>query len=115
MILTVAMKGRVACEMGQNELIITELVLRNILTNLQPAEIAALLSSLVFQAKTDVEPKVTDNLKKMMQAFIEVDHDIRQVETKFNVGKADETVEKERLNFGLIEVVYEWARNKVLN
>lgn len=107
------MKGRVACEMGQNELIITELVLRNILTNLQPAEIAALLSSLVFQAKTDVDPQVTDNLKKMMLAFAEVDHDIRQVESKFNVGKADETVEKDRLNFGLIEVVYEWARNKV--
>lgn len=111
--LPVAMKGRVACEMGQNELIITELVLRNILTNLQPPEIAALLSSLVFQAKTDVEPNVTDNLKKMMLAFVEVDHDIRQVEAKFNVGRADETVEKERLNFGLIEVVYEWARNKV--
>lgn len=109
----VAMKGRVACEMGQNELIITELVLRNILTNLQPAEIAALLSSLVFQAKTDVDPVVTDNLKKMMLCFVEVDHDIRLVEAKFNVGKADETVEKERLNFGLIEVVYEWARNKV--
>lgn len=107
------MKGRVACEMGQNELIITELVLRNILTNLQPAEIAALLSSLVFQAKTDVEPRVSDNLKNMMLAFREVDLDIRQVEGKFNVGKADETVEKDRLNFGLIEVVYEWARNKV--
>lgn len=111
--LLVAMKGRVACEMGQNELIITELVLRNILTNLQPAEIAALLSSLVFQAKTDVEPIVTENLKKMMQEFVEVDKDIRLVEMKFNVGKADETVEKDRLNFGLIEVVYEWARNKV--
>lgn len=107
------MKGRVACEMGQNELIITELVLRNILTNLQPPEIAALLSSLVFQAKTDVEPTVTENLKRMMLAFIEVDHDIRQVESKYKVGRADETVEKEKLNFGLIEVVYEWARNKV--
>lgn len=107
------MKGRVACEMGQNELIITELVLRNILTNLQPAEIAALLSSLVFQAKTDVEPTVTENLKKMMQMFVDVDKDIHQVEGKYNVGRADETVEKDKLNFGLIEVVYEWARNKV--
>lgn len=67
----------------------------------------------MFQAKTDVEPVVTANLKKMMQAFVEVDGDIRQVEAKFNVGRADETVEKEKLNFGLIEVVYEWARNKV--
>lgn len=59
------MKGRVACEMGQNELMITELVLRNILTDLQPAEIAALLSSLVFQAKTEVEPKMIETLKKV--------------------------------------------------
>lgn len=109
----VAMKGRVACEMGQNELIITELVLRNILTNLEPPEIAALLSSLVFQAKTDVEPNVNENLKKMMQIFMDVEHDIREVEMRFNVGKVDETVEKDRLNFGLIEVVYEWAKNKV--
>lgn len=107
------MKGRVACEMGQNELIITELVLRNILTNLQPPEIAALLSGLVFQAKTDVDPQVTDNLKKMMLAFVDVDNDIRQVEAKYNVAKADESVEREKLNFGLIEVVYEWARSKV--
>lgn len=110
----VAMKGRVACEMGgQNELIITELVLRNILTNLQPCEIAALLSSLVFQAKTDVEPSVNENLKKIMRIFMDVEHDIRAVEMRFNVGKVDETVEKDRLNFGLIEVVYEWAKNKV--
>lgn len=59
------MKGRVACEMGQNELMITELVLRNILTDLQPAEIAALLSSLVFQSKTEVEPKMIETLKKV--------------------------------------------------
>ena len=88
------MKGRVACEMGQNELIITELVLRNILTNLQPAEIAALLSSLVFQAQTDVEPKVTETLKQMMQAFVEVDEDIRQVERRYNVSNNDESVAK---------------------
>lgn len=110
----VAMKGRVACEMGQNELIITELVLRNILTNLEPAEIAALLSSLVFQAKTDVEPSVSDNIKRLMQSFSDVENLIREVEMKYNVGKADETVEKDRLNFGLVEVVYEWARNKVV-
>lgn len=109
----VAMKGRVACEMGQNELIITELVLQNSLTNLHPAEIAALLSGLVFQAKTDVEPTVTELLKKMMAEFIKVDNEITQVEAKYNVGKSDESVAKDKLNFGLIEVVYEWARNKV--
>lgn len=105
----VAMKGRVACEMGQNELMITELVLRNILTDLQPAEIAALLSSLVFQAKTEVEPKMTETLKKAKALFEEVENDIRYVEKMYNVT---DILEKDELNFGLIEVVYEWARNK---
>ncbi|XP_055628497.1 SKI2 subunit of superkiller complex protein [Toxorhynchites rutilus septentrionalis] len=105
----VAMKGRVACEMGQNELMITELVLRNILTDLQPAEIAALLSSLVFQAKTDVEPKMTDTLTKARVLFEEVENDIRYVEQMYSVT---DILDKDKLNFGLIEVVYEWARNK---
>lgn len=59
----VTLKGRVACEMGSNELMITELVLCNTFTNLDPAEIASLLSSLVFQGKTQTELSLTDNLK----------------------------------------------------
>lgn len=59
----VTLKGRVACEMGSNELMITELVLCNTFNDLDPAEIAALLSSLVFQGKTQTELKLTDNLK----------------------------------------------------
>uniref|UniRef100_A0A6E8V3K2 Helicase SKI2W n=1 Tax=Anopheles coluzzii TaxID=1518534 RepID=A0A6E8V3K2_ANOCL len=105
----VAMKGRVACEMGQNELMITELVMRNILTDLQPAEIAALLSSLVFQAKSDVTPKLTETLQKAEAQFREVENDIRLVERQYGVT---DVCKKEELNFGLTEVVYEWARNK---
>lgn len=63
----VTMKGRVACEMSQNELIITELVLRNILTDLQPAEIAALLSSLVFQDKN-----ITCNSSQLTPSLLNV-------------------------------------------
>ena len=39
--------------MGTHELLITELVYRNLLTNLQPAEIAAILSAFVFQRGSD--------------------------------------------------------------
>lgn len=109
----VTMKGRVACEMGSNELIITELVLCNTFTDLEPEEIAALLSSLVFQAKTDNEPKLTDNLKKCIEAIVKVDQDIVALESSFNVQSNDDTVAKDRLNFGLVEVVYEWSRHKV--
>lgn len=62
----VTLKGRVACEMGSNELMITELVLCNTFTDLDPAEIASLLSSLVFQGKTSTELSLTDNLKTVI-------------------------------------------------
>lgn len=52
------MKGNVATRMGTNELMITELVFRNVLQHKQPAEIAALLSGLVFQAKAEQDPNV---------------------------------------------------------
>lgn len=52
-----------------NELLITELVLRNTLTHLQPCEIAALLSALVFQVKVNEDqqalPNLTETLNKV--------------------------------------------------
>lgn len=66
----VTLKGRVACEMGSNELMITELVLCNTFNDLDPAEISALLSSLVFQGKTQMELNLTDNLKGVCKFHI---------------------------------------------
>lgn len=42
---------------------ITELVMDGVLTNLPTEEIAALLSCLVFQHKTDFEQKLTKSLE----------------------------------------------------
>lgn len=64
------MKGKVACEMGNHELIITELVFHNVLTELQPAEIAALLSCLVFQQKNASEPLMTPVLEKVLLGIL---------------------------------------------
>lgn len=62
----VEMKGKVACEMGSNELIITELIFQGTLSKYEPAEIAALLSSLVFQVKLEnVEQELTEKLKEV--------------------------------------------------
>uniref|UniRef100_A0A336MWM2 CSON005945 protein n=1 Tax=Culicoides sonorensis TaxID=179676 RepID=A0A336MWM2_CULSO len=108
----VTMKGRVACQMSQNELLITELIFRNILTELEPPEIAALLSALVFQEKTENDPKLTKVLEKGMQDLLAIDTDVHTIEMQYNVGSTDDTQGKDKLNFGLMEVVYEWARNK---
>ena len=60
---TVRLKGRVACEMGSQELMLTELVLDNALTDLPPAEIAALLSCMVFQQKNCSKPEINERLQ----------------------------------------------------
>lgn len=124
---TVTLKGRVACKMW-NELMITELVLLNIFNDLVPAEIAALLSSLVFQGKTQMEPIFPDNLNAICTFFlIEIKYwrinsilqcieTIRAVDRDLCAVEDDVLKEKEednRLNFGLVHVVYEWAKNMV--
>jgi len=45
----IQLKGRVACELHTQEVLITELLFQNVLSALKPAEIVALLSCVVFQ------------------------------------------------------------------
>jgi len=105
----VQLKGRVGCEMGSNELILTELVFENKLTDRPPEEIAALLSCMVFQQKNCSEPELTSSLKQGVE-------DIKMTATKIGEVQVDcgllEPVGDfvESFNFGLVEVVYEWAR-----
>uniref|UniRef100_A0A674BG38 SKI2 subunit of superkiller complex n=1 Tax=Salmo trutta TaxID=8032 RepID=A0A674BG38_SALTR len=60
----VQLKGRVACQISSHELLLTELLFENALSPLAPEESAALLSCLVFQQKTQVEPHITNTLKE---------------------------------------------------
>ncbi|XP_072929955.1 superkiller complex protein 2 [Epargyreus clarus] len=105
----VILKGRVACGMGTNELIISELVFRNVFTHLIPAEIAALLSCFVFQAKTNVEAQLTPKLAECVRTIEEIDAEITQLESRYLVEQFEGS---DRLNFGLVRVVYEWALQK---
>ena len=105
----VQLKGRVGCEMGSNELILTELVFENKLTDRPPEEIAALLSCMVFQQKNCSEPELSASLKQGVE-------DIKITATKIGeVQVACGLMEPvgdfvESFNFGLVEVVHEWAR-----
>ena len=112
----VQLKGRVACEINSgNSLVLTELILENILTTLEPAEIVAVLSGFIFQEKTD-EPvdSIVSHLPLKLQNIIAIviDNTVRVAEVQRN-AHLDVNVEdflKETLNFGLTEVVFEWAR-----
>jgi len=106
---TVQLKGRVACEMGSNELIVTELVFNNQLTDRPPEEIAALLSCLVFQQRNCSEPELTPALIQGIKDIKDIAARIGQVQVDCGLLQpVGEFVES--FNFGLVEVVYEWAR-----
>jgi len=109
----IQLKGKVACEIHSgDELVLTELILDNVLADYEPAEIAALLSSFVFQEKTLSEPVLTGALERGKDTIIAISEKINDVQTRLQViQSADDSNDfVSRPRFGLMEVVYEWAR-----
>lgn len=105
---TVQLKGRVACEINSvNELILTELILENTLANYDPEEVVALLSGFVFQEKADVELVIPPKLSEGIEAIIGIADRVLRVQEHHQIS-AEEF--RSTLKFGLVEVVYEWAK-----
>lgn len=109
---TVCIKGRVACEVNTcEELIATEMVFEGVLNDLLPEEIAAVLSSLVYQEKKDEEldselpVRLVDCCERMKTIAINLG--ILQKEKGLDVDPIEYCAKS--LNFGLVHVVYEWA------
>ncbi|XP_071097227.1 superkiller complex protein 2-like [Haliotis cracherodii] len=105
----VQLKGRVACEISSNELMITELVFENALTDLHPTDIAALLSCMVFEQKKCSEPNLTDTLKKGHERILEIAERIGQLQRQHGMVVPVEDY-KATFKIGIMEVVFEWAR-----
>ncbi|PSK55953.1 hypothetical protein B9Z65_4831 [Elsinoe australis] len=109
----VELKGKVACEIhSADELVLTELVLENVLADYEPEEIVALLSSFVFQEKTDAKPNMTAALERGQETIIKISEKVNHYQTLHQVIlSADDSNDfVSRPRFGLVEVVYEWAR-----
>ncbi|KAI1086869.1 antiviral helicase [Rostrohypoxylon terebratum] len=109
----IQLKGKVACEIhSADELVLTELILDNVLADYGPAEIAALLSAFVFQEKTESVPNLTGNLERGMKTIIEISEKVNAVQTEHQVIQSSDDSNDfvSRPRFGLMEVVYEWAR-----
>jgi len=124
----VELKGRVACEINSvNELILTELILDNTLGEFEPEEIVALLSAFVFEEKTDAEPQISPRLEEVSSAAIVANEQgkelilriaarVNAIQEHHQVLVAGEGNDFEaRPRFGLMEVVYEWARGMSFN
>lgn len=100
-----------------DELVLTELVLENVLAEYEPEEIVALLSAFVFQEKTDTEPTLTTSLDRGIAKIVEISERVNKVQTEYQVilsaDDSNDFVSKPR--FGMVEVVYEWARGMSFN
>ncbi|GMF11215.1 unnamed protein product [Phytophthora lilii] len=107
----VQVKGRVACEINTcEELVLTEMIFENVLANLEPEEIVAVLSALIFQEKSQSEPTLTPTLEATREVVKNIAESLGLIQLEQHL-EIDPTVYcKGAFNFGLMEVVYEWAR-----
>ncbi|XP_061374001.1 DExH-box ATP-dependent RNA helicase DExH11 isoform X2 [Gastrolobium bilobum] len=109
--LVVQMKGRVACEMNSGEeLICTECLFENQLDELEPEEAVALMSAFVFQQKNTSEPSLTPKLAEAKQRLYNTAIRLGELQAQFHLPINPEEYAHENLKFGLVQVVYEWAK-----
>ncbi|KAL6067861.1 Helicase SKI2W, variant 2 [Balamuthia mandrillaris] len=108
---TVLLKGRVARELNtvRDELIATELIFNNTLTDLPPEAIVALLSALIFELKTEVELKLPEMLVQARKEMEDLAEHLLLIQQECGLV-LDPRDYLKNLNFGLMEVVFEWAR-----
>ncbi|XP_031255224.1 DExH-box ATP-dependent RNA helicase DExH11 isoform X2 [Pistacia vera] len=109
--LVVQIKGRVACEMNSGEeLICTECLFENQLDDLEPEEAVAIMSAFVFQQKNTSEPSLTPELSEAKQRLYNTAIRLGELQAHFKLQIDPVEYARENLKFGLVEVVYEWAK-----
>ncbi|ODQ67805.1 antiviral helicase [Nadsonia fulvescens var. elongata DSM 6958] len=110
--LNVLLKGRVACEVNAGfELILTELILENFLGDYEPEEIVALLSCFVFDNGSDEPEFVTPRLDSGKARILGIVNRLNGIFNSHQILQTQEEIEfADRKRFGLMEVVYEWAK-----
>ncbi|KAG1706815.1 hypothetical protein DVH05_027667 [Phytophthora capsici] len=86
------------------------MIFENVLANLEPEEIVAVLSALIFQEKSQSEPTLTPTLETTREIVRNIAESLGLIQLEQHL-EIDPTVYcRGALNFGLMEVVYEWAR-----
>merc|ERR1712232_112451 len=108
----VQLKGRMACEItSADELLMTEIVFQNVFADMEPDNIVALCSCLVFDEKS--EDPITNNLE-LMKAFDAINGIARNVAEVMLENKMPVDVEEyvSRLKPNLMDVILAWLEGK---
>ncbi|OEU15387.1 antiviral helicase, partial [Fragilariopsis cylindrus CCMP1102] len=110
---TVAVKGRVACEVNTcDELIVTEMVFEGILNDLDPTEIVAALSALIYQQKSnddEFDIEVPESLLNCCKRMKTIAINLGQLQKDHGLDVDPLDYAESSMKFGLVHVVYEWA------
>lgn len=102
-------KGRVACEITSgDELLITEMLFNGLFNDLNPGQIAALLSCFVFEEKAEQMPKLGDELGQPLRQMQDLAKRIAAVsnEAKLEINE-EEYINSFKPN--LMDVIFAWS------
>lgn len=92
----------------------TELILENFLAAYEPEEVVALLSAFVFQERrSETDPTLTPHLQEGRKRMNDIVDRVTAVQVARRADVAESGSDSNILNFGLSEVVYEWAKGMV--
>lgn len=106
----IEIKGRVACEITSgDELLITEMLFNGLFNDLNPNQIAALLSCFVFEEKAEQLPKLTEELSEPLRQMQELAKRIASVSKEAKL-EIDEMEYIESFKPHLMDVLYAWSK-----
>eukprot|EP00744_Colponema_vietnamica_P010658 GILI01015046.1.p1 GENE.GILI01015046.1~~GILI01015046.1.p1 ORF type:complete len:504 (-),score=165.34 GILI01015046.1:161-1618(-) len=106
----VQLKGRVACEISTaDELVVTELMFNGVFNEMEVDHIVALLSCLVFEERSDDQPRLREELEGPFRQLQETARRIAQVsqESKLEID-VEEYVNKFKPT--LVELTLQWCQ-----
>uniref|UniRef100_A0A0A9WLI5 Helicase SKI2W n=1 Tax=Lygus hesperus TaxID=30085 RepID=A0A0A9WLI5_LYGHE len=119
---SVQMKGYMAARISKYELVITEMLVRNVIKDLTPEEVAGLMSFIVYQARAPSAQKDDSaeeipiahglpNLQKAIENTKIIIEEIIDEEKDRNVI-SEELEDLRKDPFKLTDIMYQWAKQK---
>ncbi|BET02656.1 Antiviral helicase SKI2 [Nesidiocoris tenuis] len=125
---SVQMKGYMAARISKFELVVTEMLTRNVIKDLTPEEVAGLMSFIVYQARVrkpnrDVDEEADEDEEDgvpyrplLIQAIDSTKMIIREIQDKeFDKSTHSEELDNLENAFGLVNVMYSWASQMTFN
>ena len=110
---SVTIKGRVACELNTCDSVIgTELIFDNALGDLEPQQILAVLSCLLFRERNVEPPPLPDSLQLGLDRLIAVCRRVGNASLQCGLQEVESVNEfvQQNVNSGLMLVVQAWAQ-----